>query len=124
MLSTRTFREHVFDTHGRECIICDRSPEDGYEHSDQDLSVHHVNGDSTDNRPENGIPVCQSCHVHIHRADHPPYRQWHRQLPIEHRHPWNQFTPLPYTGPQLTRTEAERRFGDDNATPRSLKYQD
>lgn len=122
-----SWEKAVFDRWGKACVICGRRPEEWLEtdlgNRVQDkLSFHHVNGNDTDDRVENVIPVCQSCHVHIHRVDDPPYRKWHRQLPLEARHPWNQFTTIPYTGPQLTREEAERRFGDDEGTPRSLKY--
>ncbi len=122
-MSPRNFREAVFDEHGTECIVCGRSPENGYNRS-QELSVHHLNGDHSDNRPENGIPVCQSCHIHIHRTDEPPYRQWHRQLYVEHRSVWNQHTDLPYNGPHLTRDLAERLYGDDGGTPEAVKYLD
>lgn len=70
------------------------------------------------------IPVCQSCHIHIHRTDEPPYRQWHRQLYVEHRSVWNQHTDLPYNGPHLTRDLAERLYGDDGGTPEAVKYLD
>ena len=83
-----------------------------------------MNGDHSDNRLQNGIPVCQSCHIHIHRTDEPPYRKWHRQLKQERRNVWNQFTELPYEGPRLSRKEAEQQFGDDNGTPESVKYLD
>jgi len=122
-MSPRNFREAVFDEHGTECIVCGRSPENGYNRS-QELSVHHLNGDHSDNRPENGIPARQSCHIHIHRTDEPPYRQWHRQLYVEHRSVWNQHTDLPYNGPHLTRDLAERLYGDDGGTPEAVKYLD
>jgi len=57
-------------------------------------------------------PVCQRCHVHIYKVDKPPYRQWHRQLPIKHRNPWNGH----YEGLQLDSSQAEWFFGDDAGT--------
>ena len=86
------------------------------------LSFYHVSGDDTDHRVENVIPLCQSCHVHIHRVDEPPYRKWHRQLPIEHRHAWNTYHHEYYEGPRLARKEAERQFGDEGGVPVSVKY--
>lgn len=86
------------------------------------LSLHHVNGDDTDDRVANVIPLCQSCHVHIHKVDEPPYRQWHRQLPIEHRNAWNAHYKEYYGGPRISSEEAERLFGDDEGTPASEKY--
>ncbi len=123
MMTDRSFRQKVIDEYGNECLLCGRSPSDGYDRR-QGLSTHHVNGDASDNRLENVIPVCQSCHIHIHRSDTPPYRKWHRQLPLEARNYWNQFTERPYTGPQLSREEAERRFGDAGGTPRGTRYFD
>ncbi len=91
---TDEFRQAVYDAWGRECLICGRTPEGWLQAAvgggQQDkLSLHHLNGDDTDDRVANAIPLCQSCHVHIHRVDEPPYRQWHRQLPISDRHAWN-----------------------------------
>jgi len=121
------FENAVFDRWGDECIVCTRRPEEWLETTSGirrqgRLSFHHVNGDDTDDRVENIIPVCQSCHVHIHRVDKPPYRKWHRQLPIEHRNAWNEYYHEYYEGPQLTREKAERRFGDEGGIPESIKY--
>jgi len=124
---TDDFRTAVYDEWGDTCVHCGRSPDGwlnttvGNRRQDK-LSLHHVNGDDTDDRIENVIPVCQSCHVHIHRVDEPPYRKWHRQLPLEHRHAWNAHYKEYYEGPRLTRAEAERQFGDDEGTPESVKY--
>ncbi|WP_199239159.1 MULTISPECIES: HNH endonuclease [unclassified Halorubrum] len=117
----------VFDRWGRQCVLCGRTPEEwletDYGARNQDkLSFHHVNGDDTDHRVENVIPLCQSCHVHIHKVDEPPYRIWHRQLPIEHRHAWNEYHHEYYEGPPLTREEAVNQFGDDGGVPVSVKY--
>jgi|GEM_PF-3565950 len=124
---TDEFRQAVYDEWGDKCVVCGRSPAGwlntthGRRRQDK-LSLHHVNGDDTDDRVENVIPVCQSCHVHIHRVDEPPYRKWHRQLPIEHRHAWNEHYHEYYEGPRLTRDEAQRRFGDESGVPESVKY--
>lgn len=122
-----TFEQAVFDRWGRECVVCSRTPDEWLntdlgDRTQDKLSFHHVNGDEDDDRVENVIPVCQSCHVHIHRVDEPPYRKWHRQLPIEHRNAWNAHHHEYYEGPRLTREEAERRFGDDEGVPESIKY--
>ncbi|TYT61770.1 HNH endonuclease [Natrialba swarupiae] len=126
-MRSTTFEQAVFDRWGCECVVCGRRPEEwldtdlGDRNQDK-LSFHHVNGNEDDDRVENVIPVCQSCHVHIHRRDKPPYRKWHRQLPLKHRHAWNAHHHEYYEGPRLTREEAERRFGDDEGTPESVKY--
>ena len=124
---TDEFRQAVYDAWGRECLICGRTPEGwlqaavGGGHQDK-LSLHHLNGDDTDDRIANAIPLCQSCHVHIHRVDEPPYRQWHRQLPIADRHAWNAHRKEYAETPQLTAKEAAWRYGDDDGTPRSTSY--
>jgi len=120
-MQPQNFENAVLDRWGDECIVCTRRPEE-WNGTQEKLSFHHVNGDDTDDRVENLIPVCQSCHIHIHRVDEPPYRKWHRQLPIEHRNAWNQYHHEYYEGPRLTREEAERRFGDDGGIPRSLTH--
>jgi hypothetical protein len=105
-------REAVLEKHGETCVICDRHPRE-WVRVQKKLSIHHVNGNDDDDRLENLIPLCQKCHIHVHKVDEPPYRQWHRQLPIEHRNAWNQHYKEYYEGPRITRDEAERRFGDD-----------
>ena len=120
-MRSHNFEQAVFDRWGDACVVCTRRPEEWNGAQDK-LSFHHVNGDDSDDRIENVIPVCQSCHIHIHRVDEPPYRKWHRQLPIEHRNAWNEYYPEYYEGPRLSREEAERRFGDEGGIPVSIKY--
>ncbi|QAU13471.1 HNH endonuclease [Halorubrum sp. BOL3-1] len=126
-MSDDSFRQAVRAAWGGECLVCGRSPEgwlnttEGARRQDK-LSLHHINGDDTDNRVANVIPLCQSCHVHIHKVDEPPYRQWHRQLPIEHRNAWNAHYKEYYEGPRLDSSQAEWFFGDDEGTPESVKY--
>jgi hypothetical protein len=126
-MRSQSLEEAVFDHWGRACVVCGRRPAEWLETNagtrvQDKLSFHHVKGDDTDDRVENVIPVCQSCHVHIHRVDEPPYRKWHRQLPIEHRHAWNAHYKEYYEGPRLSRAAAERHFGDDDGVPESVKY--
>lgn len=79
-LSYSKMREKALEEKGPGCFICDRNR--GYSNS-QDISIHHINGDDTDHRIENLLPVCQSCHIRIHRRDEEPYKNWHRKLPEE-----------------------------------------
>lgn len=37
----------------------------------EDLLVHHINGDDTDDRLENLVPLCRSCHAKVHMATDP-----------------------------------------------------
>jgi hypothetical protein len=53
-------RARVFRAHGRPCRDCGRA--------DLPLEVHHVNGDPSDNRIMNTIPLCRDCH---HEATFP-----------------------------------------------------
>ncbi|WP_089649588.1 HNH endonuclease [Halobacterium hubeiense] len=119
-MSDDGFREAVYAAWGQECLVCGQSPEEWVEsetRTQTTLSLHHINGDDTDDRVANVIPLCQDCHIHIHKVDEPPYRQWHRQLPVEH---WNAHYKEFYEGPRLTSKQAEWFFGDD--TPRIEKY--
>lgn len=126
-MSDDSFRQAVRAAWGDECLVCGRFP-DGWLNTTQGarsqdkLSLHHINGDDTDDRVANVIPLCQSCHVHIHKVDKPPYRQWHRQLPIEHRNAWNAHYKEYYEGPRLNSAQAEWFFSDDEGTPESVKY--
>lgn len=44
--------------HAAPCILC------GFEYSD----VHHVNGDKSDNSPQNCIPLCPNHHRLLHKG--------------------------------------------------------
>jgi 5-methylcytosine-specific restriction endonuclease McrA len=52
--TNRALRRRVFAVHGRRCSDCGRD--------DVALEVHHVNGDPSDNRLRNLIPLCRDCH--------------------------------------------------------------
>lgn len=51
--------------------------------SGENLLVHHLNGDRGDNRLENLVPLCQSCHKRVHRTTDPigAVRELQTQLP-------------------------------------------
>jgi len=126
-MSDDDFREAVYAAWGQSCLVCVCSPDRwltttrGKRQQDK-LSLHHINGDDTDDRVANVIPLCQSCHVRVHKVDKPPYRQWYRQLPIEDRHAWNNHYKKHYEGPRLNSKQAEWFFGDYQGTPESEKY--
>ena len=125
-MSDSSFRQAVRDAWGTECLICGRAPEDWVNSDNRPLvnSLHHINGDDTDDRVANLIPLCQRCHIHVHKTDATPYRQWHRQLPIEHRNAWNAHHKVYYEGPRLNSAQAEWFYGDNEGTPQSARFHD
>jgi len=40
--------------------------------TNNDLVVHHINGDRSDNQLENLVPLCNSCHSKLHTSKDPP----------------------------------------------------
>lgn len=118
---SNSFCEEVLDILGNECAVrgCERVQR-GEPDRQNRVSVHPINGDDSDERLSNALPVCQSCNIHIHRVDEPPYRYWHRQLPKEKR--GTSQTDAAWDGEQLTPTEAEELRAELNKDPVSVKY--
>lgn len=53
------------------CDVCGATPGEDSDGDTRLLSVHHKNGDDTDNRSENLSPLCPRCHRSVHnKADH------------------------------------------------------
>ena len=54
-----SFRQAIQDAWGTECLICGRSPEEWITSTNRRLvnSLHHINGDDTDDRVANVIPL-------------------------------------------------------------------
>ena len=74
---TRCLRQKI-----NACVGCGDS---------SDLIVHHINGDRDDNRLENLIPTCRSCHSKIHNGtDLPPYLQRYQDELPEDKMGWVQ----------------------------------
>ena len=66
-------RREVLDAHNWRCGCgCGRLAEE----------VHHVNGDRTDNREANLLPLAKVCHIAIHDRlrDRPQARAWRRMV--------------------------------------------
>ena len=59
LLKSDRYRDLCFRYHGKKCIICDES---------NILSVHHLNENHFDNRPENLIPLCPTHHQYWHSS--------------------------------------------------------
>ncbi|MEA5553301.1 HNH endonuclease [Anabaena cylindrica UHCC 0172] len=53
---------------GRVCLRPGEIPADNIKPRAYNLQVHHHNMIPTDNRVENLIPVCASCHLNYHRG--------------------------------------------------------
>lgn len=119
-----TLRQQVYDRWGKECVICGRSPEKwSQSRSQEDLSIHHIDGDPENSQIDNLIPVCQSCHKSIHRFDEPPYRFYHRQLPPEDRNSIDHYSSDVYGGTALSKREVIEKHGQEIAKPKSVRYE-
>lgn len=57
LVEKNRYRKLCFRYHDKKCIICDE---------DKIVSVHHFNGDSSDHRPENLVPLCPTHHMYMH----------------------------------------------------------
>lgn len=51
---------------GEQCIHCG---------SGEEIKYHHMDGDHDNNHRDNWVPLCQDCHVQLHRGA-PPYTVW------------------------------------------------
>lgn len=70
------YRRRCLAEKGGACSLCG---------SENRIEVHHINGDRTNNRIENLIPVCSNCHILIH-GDTDELSEWtDLLLPIEDR---------------------------------------
>ncbi|TKX35471.1 HNH endonuclease [Halorubrum sp. CGM5_25_10-8B] len=112
-------RRQVFAQKGKRCVVCGRTQGERR----NNLPIHHIDANTNNNNLDNLIPVCQSCHVHIHREDKPPYRFYHRQLPKAARSSWNQYEANHYDGPAISLEEAIEQFSNEIGEPSSAKYQ-
>jgi len=60
------YRQRALDRYGEECAHCGAG---------EQVKVHHMDGDHSHDRLDNWIPLCQECHVGLHRGA-PPYTIW------------------------------------------------
>lgn len=60
------YRSTALNAYGDRCLHCGSS---------EDVKVHHMDGDRSNDRRDNWVPLCQSCHTALHRAA-PPYTIW------------------------------------------------
>jgi len=89
------------------------------------LTIHHINGDKGDNRPENLLVACQRCHLHVQAVWKPG-----AVLPAKWDQPprWIAERDLPYTpNGQLPLWPAEHLrytyLGDQLTDPRLVGMQ-
>lgn len=71
------YRRECLEQKGAQCLLC---PEDDPTTGWENIVVHHVDGDRSNNDLDNLIPVCYSCHSKIHHGT-PGYEDWHEMLP-------------------------------------------
>lgn len=57
LIENGRYRDLCFRYHEKKCIICNEI---------NIVSVHHLNEDHNDNRPENLIPLCPTHHQYVH----------------------------------------------------------
>jgi len=55
------YRAVCFNAHGRKCLICGEN---------LFVIAHHIDGNRTNNVPENLIPLCHTHHLYIHHHEH------------------------------------------------------
>jgi len=67
---SRDYRAKCLNEKGERCEICEGG---------EDIVVHHVDGDRSNDSIENLVPLCRSCHSKVHQnAD--GYESWHDRL--------------------------------------------
>ena len=52
-----TYQTTCWLYHGKKCLVCDE---------EKIVTVHHVNENHSDNRPENLVPLCPTHHQYVH----------------------------------------------------------
>lgn len=66
----RDYRVKCISEKGKYCYICG---------DEENIDVHHIDGDRTNNKLNNLIPVCRYCHTGIHKKRE-NYEHWHARL--------------------------------------------
>lgn len=63
LIWNRKHRVICFRYHKKECVVCGERIA---------VSVHHVNEDHNDDRPENLVPICSNHHIYLHSLEGRP----------------------------------------------------
>lgn len=58
-ISSQNYRERCLEEKGEQCRKCGAT---------EGIIVHHIDGDRSNNRLENLLPLCWSCHQKVHRC--------------------------------------------------------
>lgn len=70
------YRRNCLEEMGAQCVAC---PDNDRVVGMDNIVVHHIDGDRSNNMIDNLIPVCHSCHAKIHFGS-PGYEDWYDQL--------------------------------------------
>jgi len=70
------YRSTCFQYHKKECVVCSEN---------KIVTVHHLNENHSDNRPENLIPLCPTHHQYFHSK----YRSEVEPIIIDYLKKWN-----------------------------------
>jgi cytochrome c553 len=62
----RDYRDEGLRLYGDRCLHCGAA---------EDVKIHHMDGDHDNDRRDNLLPLCQACHVQLHKGA-PPYTVW------------------------------------------------
>lgn len=68
------YRKKCLNKYSNKCHICS---------SEDNIEVHHINGERWDNSIENLIPVCKECHTDIH-SNNDKLNKWSSLLNSKH----------------------------------------
>lgn len=74
-INKSNYRKRAIEAKGRYCQICG---------SEDDIVVHHVDGDKENASLKNLLPVCKKCHKSIHHG-RVGYEKWYQKLPESSR---------------------------------------
>jgi len=65
-----SYRAKAFEKYDEECQLCE---------SEENIVVHHTDGDQSNNDIENLLPVCKKCHQNIH-SDNEVLKEWSEKV--------------------------------------------
>lgn len=54
------YRQKCLESKGEQCVECD---------AEDDIEVHHIDGDRLNNQISNLAPLCADCHNKVHKGE-------------------------------------------------------